>query len=544
VPEVSTATIWRVDPAGGNVITIARGLFLAQLGDTVLVPPGTYREHDLQLSPGVSLIGELGRDSTIIDAQGFGDGVIGADGAVVRGFTIVHANRAAYCDQTSPGFFDNRFREGNGWAIFLYHSTSEIAGNEFFAYVPSYSSLIVSNQSTPRIHDNLFHGEDPNGNISAIDLSDVEPGGIGAARIERNTIYGRIMISSLRRSDTTRVRENLIVSGNGYSEALNIASSTGPLLIENNTIVGGYGIFLQGDSRAVILRNIVMDAQFGIEAWGGEVLADCNDVFRCRTSYSGTSPGSNDFSANPLFCDPTAGDYHLSTFSPCASTLAPLGCGLVGALDATCVIERDTIEVRLDLEPGTVNLASGGRWVTAFLEPSSPVGAGEIEAWSVRLSGTAPVDEPPARLGDHDEDGVLDLRVTFDRGAFVPPLVPGFRTLEVSGELKSGDLLRGAAEIQVIDPTDHGIVSVSPNPLRRSGVLRFQTTTPGPIAVQVFDLRGRLLRTLYESPSMPAGRHEIPILEKREGELLGSGVYFVRIQTQNQSRTRRFVVLR
>ena len=56
--------VWYVRPGGGgDATTIQGGLALAQSGDMVRVAAGTYMEHDLQLPPGVTLVGESGRDS-------------------------------------------------------------------------------------------------------------------------------------------------------------------------------------------------------------------------------------------------------------------------------------------------------------------------------------------------------------------------------------------------------------------------------------------------------------------------------------------------
>ncbi|HEY3215450.1 MAG TPA: hypothetical protein VGK93_03060 [Candidatus Eisenbacteria bacterium] len=337
VPD-ARAAFWYVRPGGGgDATTIQGGLALAQSGDFVFVSAGTYMEHDLQLPPGVSLVSQSGPDSTIIDAQGTGYGVIGADAAVVQGFTIRHAGaEAVYCYQTSPAVLYNRFLDDLSRTIVLYRSTSEIAGNEFFAYASSPSSQVVSSQSTPWIHDNVFHANDPNGNISAIEMLDVGPGGIGAARIDNNIIYGRTYISDLARTDTTRVTRNVCVVQNGFSEAFNIAFNPSPLLLQNNTIVGGSGVFLQGGSKAALLANIVVDGRYGIQAWGGVVVLDCNDVFHCETPYAGVSPGPHDFSADPRFCSSAAGDYSLYSTSPCAPARSPSGCGLVGALPVIC----------------------------------------------------------------------------------------------------------------------------------------------------------------------------------------------------------------
>jgi len=45
---------------------------------------------------------------------------------------------------------------------------------------------------------------------------------------------------------------------------------------------------------------------------------------------------NGNFSADPLFCSPEGGNYHLHEDSPCAPSQAPSGCDLVGALGVDC----------------------------------------------------------------------------------------------------------------------------------------------------------------------------------------------------------------
>lgn len=340
-PHVARGTDRRVDPGGGgDATTIQAGLALAHAGDRVVVAAGTYAEHDLQLPAGVTLISEAGAPATIIDAGNQGHGVIGADGAVLQGFTIRHAgplNRwAVSCYQVSPRVLDNRFVDNYERALLLYESTSEVAGNTFELYAPAPSSLVYSSQSTPYIHDNLFLADDPAGNVMAIDLFDARRGGLGAARIENNVVHGRIWIGGLSRTDTTRVTGNVCLQGNGFSEAIVVAGVEAPLLIQRNTIRGPVGISEQGGSSAIIRGNLVVDASTGIQSSGGSSLVvECNDFFHCHYPYVGVTPGANEFSADPLFCNAAQGDFHLHEDSPCAPAQAP-ACGLVGALGVAC----------------------------------------------------------------------------------------------------------------------------------------------------------------------------------------------------------------
>src|SRR4029434_7460028 len=85
-----------------------------------------------------------------------------------------------------------------------------------------------------------------------------------------------------------RVQGNVIVSGNGFSEAINIAFSPGAGLIANNTIVGSGGIFLQGGSIARIIGNVVAFGADGIVNATDDLEISYNDVFGNVRNYSGT----------------------------------------------------------------------------------------------------------------------------------------------------------------------------------------------------------------------------------------------------------------
>jgi sigma-B regulation protein RsbU (phosphoserine phosphatase) len=71
--------------------------------------------------------------------------------------------------------------------------------------------------------------------------------------------------------------------------------------------------------------------------------------------------------------------------------------------------------------------------------------------------------------------------------------------------------------------------SVSPNPLNPEATLTFTTSKPGPANVDMFDVKGSLVRTILGSTFREAGRHKMKIDDRGEsGEKLAPGVYFVR----------------
>jgi len=84
----------------------------------------------------------------------------------------------------------------------------------------------------------------------------------------------------------------------------------------------------------------------------------------------------------------------------------------------------------------------------------------------------------------------------------------------------------------------------SPNPLRWPALVRYDLAESGNVTVQVFDVRGRMLRTLVDRAA-PAGRHTVT-WDGRDasGRALGSGVYYVRMRTAHQIEMHPAVVMR
>jgi hypothetical protein len=204
------------------------------------------------------------------------------------------------------------------------------------------------------------------------------------------------------------------------------------------------------------------------------------------------------------------------------------------------------LAVLVDLDPNVINLASHAPWVTATIEPTG-FDPASIDIATLRLAGSVPAAAAKFQyVGDHDRNGVADLMVKFSREALDPLLTPGVNELELTGSLVTGETFEGTGEVRVIDPhTGSLYASVVPNPLNPAGVLTFTMTKAGPVTVKVFDLHGRLVRTLMEAPLVPAGRHELTIDGRGErGYVLASGVYFYRVETAAEVVTGRIAILK
>lgn len=83
-----------------------------------------------------------------------------------------------------------------------------------------------------------------------------------------------------------------------------------------------------------------------------------------------------------------------------------------------------------------------------------------------------------------------------------------------------------------------------PNPVGPATNIYFSIPEPSRASVSVYDVAGRLVRTI-ESESLPAGRHELTWNGRnRDGERVSSGVYFYRLEAAGESRNAKLLVIR
>jgi hypothetical protein len=125
------------------------------------------------------------------------------------------------------------------------------------------------------------------------------------------------------------------------------------------------------------------------------------------------------------------------------------------------------ITIVFDFTPSTLNLASGGLWVTGFLEPASPFAASDIDISSVRLNGTVPVDlAAPTTLGDHDDDGVTDLMVKFNRAAVELTVSEGENVSVTVSGMVDGHAFIGTDDIRVLRHRERRVNEIQYRKLR------------------------------------------------------------------------------
>jgi hypothetical protein len=120
-------------------------------------------------------------------------------------------------------------------------------------------------------------------------------------------------------------------------------------------------------------------------------------------------------------------------------------------------------------------------------------------------------------------------------------LTPGTYVIRV--QARSGNWA-GAMEDTLVYAASYFLGPAFPNPSRGSVVIFYGLPVEAPVSLKVYDLSGRLVRTLV-SGREKAGYHKVYWDGRAEGGRgVGSGVYFYRLAAGSFSTTRKFMVLK
>ena len=112
------------------------------------------------------------------------------------------------------------------------------------------------------------------------------------------------------------------------------------------------------------------------------------------------------------------------------------------------------------------------------------------------------------------------------------------RGLAVAAPVRERAALRGLIQRAAL------VVSNSPNPFNPETGIDFQVLRPGAVRLEVFDLQGRLVRTLQDG-ALGAGTYR-RVFDGRDeaGAPLASGVYVYRLQAGGGEESRRMLLLK
>ena len=340
--------------------TIQSAINVATNGDEIQVAPGTYVENLNFLGKAIRVTSEQGAPATTIDGNQAGSVVVFNSGegplSILNGFTIRNGRAAG---------------PSRGGGIRIENSSPTITGNIVTGNTAGDSGGGISSSfGSPTIQGNVIsNNHQISGWSGGVGGGGVSVVGSSAAQLLNNAIYGNSWASangggvSLFAAGTPTLKNNLItnnnagsqgggismlnqsdasiiqnvIAGNGASAGAGVywlvpSGARGPMLV-NNTVVGNSGqqgsaIFADGfDSQVQVINNLLV-------ASAGQNAVTCgtlnpssvptfqsNDVFSLSgLVYSGSctdQTGLNgNISADPVFRDASAGDYHLLNGSP------------------------------------------------------------------------------------------------------------------------------------------------------------------------------------------------------------------------------------
>ena len=108
-------------------------------------------------------------------------------------------------------------------------------------------------------------------------------------------------------------------------------------------------------------------------------------------------------------------------------------------------------------------------------------------------------------------------------------------------------VLRSRVPVGRADPTDSGHGSTiaawqaGPTPFRQQTAFALQLGDPGLVSLVLYDVRGRIVSTLWESMQLGAGPH---VATWRPGTELASGTYYYRLVAGRSTRTGQVTLIR
>ncbi|HET9252235.1 MAG TPA: PKD domain-containing protein [Candidatus Eisenbacteria bacterium] len=280
-------------------------------------------------------------------------------------------------------------------------------------------------------------------------------------------------------------------------------------------------------------------------------------------TFDGT--GSSDPDGNPLgylwsFGDGTQGSgaMPIHTYQGAAvySVTLTVTAGPETDSDATTATILPELDMLVFTTGGNkvINLGSGKPQVCVQMEPlGNAFDILDVDPASVRMAyggASVPALSGKTSVGtDKNQNGVDEMTACFskdDLRTLFAGLPGGEQTVTVllQGTHVSGAPVEGPLTIRVKAGGGPNL-AVSPNPLNPSATAMFHTSRAGSVRVTLYDLHGRLVRTLMNESSVAAGYHDVTIDgHDANGGRLASGIYYVKVRSTDGEVTKAITILK
>ncbi|HZM17258.1 MAG TPA: right-handed parallel beta-helix repeat-containing protein [Candidatus Krumholzibacteria bacterium] len=343
------------------------------------------------------------------------------------------------------------------------------------------------------------------------------------------------------------------------------------LFVGNSSLVGGAGLMLENVTSGAVTGNtfdrnsagngagslglnaaaipvsnniVVNTTGTGVGCTGAQpTLLAYNLAWNNSTAnYSGCSPGAGSIGGDPRFADTTLVNYRLQVHSPAIDA---------GRTDAGFE----------DPDGSRGDLGRYGSHAFVMAQPSYPK----------NLTAQTQGGHIVLRWRRNPEADVAFYAVYCDSSSGFAPSAANFVTsvaspdttvdlgppgtcdnYTVSAVDTDGYASGYAAKAQLSPPTDSPLPVAwrfrlqpsVPNPFNPTTTIRFELEHVAPVRLEIFDLTGRLVRTLLQG-TQGAGAHGI-LWDGRDGrgERVPSGVYLLRLQSEGRALSQKLAVLK
>ncbi len=543
---------------------ILDAMVFAEAGDTVLVACGTYYEGNIQMKSGVTLISETGvTGCATIDAQHMSriiecidcdetTAIIGfrlAGGHVMSGY-----GGAIFCDNSSPRLENLHILTsqvesatgGGGGGLGCLNSSPTLTNVEFNLCVLNGSTvggggaMAAVGASYPVLNDVTFDrnwvtdswggalwiagyagGVVRLNNVTFTENSASTVGGGGAIQISGTPTV----------IDGALFHDNWAAFGGAiHYDTCRPCTLRNATFTENTAAYGKGGGVLDETTPAGALTMTNLTFIDNTAATGGGGLAVNNSTMP-TLSYA-TFARNSALTGGGLEVVGTPMTVSNATFYANTATIAGGGIYLDGlnSLDFT----MDASIIAYSTEEGAIAQSSFGTQAITCTDIYGNVGGDWTGPFAPLLGIDGNISDPPLFCEQ------LNLILTLHEDS---PCLPGANEC---GVLMGAHGLGCAPSTGV--PGGVPVLAVhraSPNPFGMNTALSYELPSPGDVDVRVFDVSGRLVRTLIDSEARPAGLQTLVWSGRDDGGRdVASGVYFFRVDVGGESMQRRVVLLR
>jgi len=168
--------------------------------------------------------------------------------------------------------------------------------------------------------------------------------------------------------------------------------------------------------------------------------------------------------------------------------------------------------------------------------------ARDVEAGDAFVVARAVVhgDETPA----FEDIARLEATPEIAAYAFVDPAAPTADVLAYRLMLRTQGADTAALEVRVAAAPRFALHAPAPNPFNPTTILRFELPRSGPAQLAIYDVRGRLTRSLA-SGTLAAGPHAATWDGRDDsGHAVASGLYIARLESSRRTESRRLMLVR